>query len=97
MTLDDGGEYQCYEAASPSAVSSITLKVLPQLRWPAYTPRYFVQVGSSNAMVDASSSVGPSTITFTWTVGGTAVGTGSTVNGTRYSWLITLFAGVQII
>ena len=32
VTLADGGEYQCYEAATPTYVSSIALKVLPQLR-----------------------------------------------------------------
>ena len=89
MTLADGGQYQCYEAATPTYVSSIALTVLPKLRWPSYTPRYFVQVGSSNAMIDASSSVGPSAITFVWTVGGTPVGTGSTVNGTTRCSLLS--------
>ena len=92
MTLADDGQYQCYEAASPTAVSSITLKVLQQLRWPSYTPRYFVQVGSSTAAINASSSVGPDAITFAWTVGGTSVSTGSTplLIGTRCSSLSSL-------
>lgn len=95
--LSHGGQYQCYEAGNPSAISTINLVVQPQLTWPSYTPRYFVQVGSTSAEVDASTSVGPTAITFSWSVAGASVGTGSTVNGTLSGFDFSVLQYLQYV
>lgn len=68
VALSSSGTYTCYEAATPSAVSTINLVVIPRLRWLKPKKMAYLVLGTPNAYIDASDSIGPTTITYTWSV-----------------------------
>lgn len=87
MALSSGGKYTCYEAATPSAVSTINLVVMPKLRWINAKNMAYLVLGTPNAYIDASNVVGPTSITYTWSIdpeNGTSFGN-NTHMGYQYS------------
>lgn len=87
VELSSGGKYTCYEAATPSAVSTINLVVMPKLQWINAKNMAYLVLGTPNAYIDASNAVGPTSITYTWSIdpeNGTSFGN-NTHMGYQYS------------
>ena len=84
VALSSVGIYTCYEAASPSAVSTINLVVLAKLQWVSWKQIVYLVLGYPNGYVDASGAIGPAAITYTWRVNGQQITASNAQAGTPF-------------